>query len=359
MFDSRHTRVPVASLTLATICCAIALLCATALAPAARAEVNGFGPDESIAGAAGPLVPATPYVGAFASASDIDYLYFEVPQAETLRFDFENTLSRCQPYWIEEAGEPRLYEPLPSCPLWGTLLEAGGQQLGGEGSGAGTGPVEYHSYEEVEWAFPTPGRYYIVLESEYCGGHPKECELPTFKLSYAVVPAGGGGTGGGGTGGSGGTTGSGGSTGAGGKTGAGAGQGTGSKGGEPKSGEVGVFEGHPSGSFAVSGSRSLIESLTLSKRQRGRRVTVTVVLARRLESLELELLAPSGPHHSLRLVGRRLRRHPLAGRERISVPVRAGRWLTRQRYVPLLLRVRAQAENGAAELVQGRLLLRL
>jgi hypothetical protein len=342
MIGSRH------SVIVALLCGLLALSLPAAAAPA-RADV--FGPDESIATAGGPLQAWTAYSGAFGSPEDIDYLYFEVPQPETLRFDVVNTLSSCNPYWIREPGEPPIYEPLATCPMWATLIDEHGQQLSGEGSTAGTGAVEYRSYEEVEWSFSTPGRYYLALESEYCGGHTAECQLPTFQLSYNVVPPGGAGTGGAGTGGAGG----GGSNGS---KGGGSGAGSHGEAAGLKGGEVGIVAGHPNGSFTVSGSHSLIESLTLPRRQRGTRVSVTVMLARRLQSLALELLAPVGPRRRMRLVGQRLRHHPIAGRERIAVPVRAGGWLTSKRYVTLLLRVRAQAEGGLSELIQGRVLLR-
>lgn len=340
----------------------LALGAATPTAPVARAEVFGFSPnDGTVAEAQGPMVPGTTYSGAFKAPSgqqDLDYLSFEVSQPETLRFHVVNTLASCPPYSVSpSSGEPGYYEPFGTCPMWATLIDGAGQQLGGSGSAAGTGAVEYASYEDVEWTFATPGRYYVVLESDYYG------TLPTFQLSHDIVPPGGGGeaTSGGGAGG--GTTGSGsgGGTGAGGSGGGGTrggGSGGGGSGGGSKGGEVGVVEGHTSGSFTVSGSHSLIGSLELAKRQRGTRVSVTVVLAQRLQSLNLELLAPVGPHRRMRVVGHRLRRHPIAGLERIAVPVKAGRWLTSTRYVPLVLRVRALAEGGSAELVQGRLLLR-
>lgn len=328
-------------------------LTVAAAAPVAAADV--FGPDESIQAAGGPLAAGTVYSGTFVSAQDIDYLSFEVPQPETLRFDVANTLTSCRPYMIQPApGEPAPYiEPYPACPLWATLIDEAGQQLGGEGSAAGTGRVEYHSYEEVEWTFSAPGRYYVVLESDYCGGHEAECQLPSFTISYNVVPpvvsgGGGGGSEGKGTGGTGGSGGS------------GAGGGSGSK------SLIGSTGGRSGGSstrglvepFAVSGSRSLVQSLTVPARERGNRVIVHIVLAQRLASLDLRLFARAGPHRRLALVGHRLRRHPLAGPESIAVPVKPGRWLGAKRYTPLLLRVRALAGDGAVESIQGRLLLR-
>jgi hypothetical protein len=333
--------------------------------PIARGDISSpsaFGPDESISATAGPLAPGTTYSGAFTSSQDIDYLYFEVPQPETLRFDVANTLSSCHPYMIEPApGEPAPYpEPYPSCPMWATLIDGSSQQLGGEGSAAGTGPIEFSSYEDIEWAFTTAGRYYLVLESDYCGGHPSQCQLPTFQLSLGVVAppsggSGGGGTAGGGTGG--GTTGGGAG---------GLGGGTGSKAGGPKAGAQGAdgplspsYESRLAESPAGAGSsHSLIRSLTLARRQRGAHVVVSVVVAQRLQSLDLWVLAPTGPHHRLTTVGHLLRHHPIAGRERIVIPVEAAGWLTQRRYTPVILRVRARGFHNAIQLFQRRLLLR-
>jgi hypothetical protein len=322
-------------------------------APAARAAVYGFGAgDESIGEAQGPILPGVGYSGAFAAPAgqqDLDYLYFDVAQPETLRFEVLNTLpsASCTPYAFPgSASEPGFAETEPSCWMWATLLEADGQQLGGAGSAAGTRGIEASSYEELQWTFVAPGRYYIVLESEYYG------ERPSFRLSYGVVPAGGGGGAGGSGGGEG--TGSGERGGTGGAGGAGGAKGSGAIG----STGGGSASGRLVEPFLVSGSRALIRSLTAPARARGSRVVVSVVLAQRLASLDLQLFARTGPRHRLTLVGRRLRRHPLAGAERIAVPVKAGRWLSAKRYTPLVLRVRALALDGASELIRGRLLLR-
>jgi hypothetical protein len=330
----------------------------------ARADVSGFGADESISQAAGPLAVGTLYTGAFSSAQDVDYLYFEVPQPETLRFDVVNTLSSCHPYWIEAApGEPaRYYEPFPTCPMWATLIDEHGQQLGGEGSAAGTGPVEYSSYEEVEWTFPAAGRYYLVLESEYCGRHTAECQLPSFQLSYRVVPpaeSGGGGTSGGGTtsGGGAGTSGGGG-----GPSGAGSGSkgATGGAGPAPGGPLAGAYESRAAQSPRGAGSsHSLIRSLSAARRQRGARVIVSLTVAQRLLSLDAWVLARAAPRRRLTIVGHLLRRHPIAGRERLAIPVKAGSsLLPPHRFVPVVVRVRAIALSGAVQLFQRRVLLR-
>lgn len=175
----------------------LGLSAAFALLGAAPAAADLGGPDDSIATAYGPLVPGMTYEGAFVSETDVDYLAFDVTSpGQTLRFDVRNTVSPC------------LSPDLTGCPVYATLLDASGTQLGGEGSGAGTGPVTDDAPEEtVDWTFPEPGRFYVAMDS---GG-----DDPTYAISYAVVPpapatpAGGGGGGGGGSGAGGTTTGTG------------------------------------------------------------------------------------------------------------------------------------------------------
>ncbi len=327
------------------------LVCAVALwglvsAPLARADV--FGADESVeqANAQPTLQAQTTYSGAFSAPQDIDYLAFDVPQPETLRFDIANTLTKCSPFVFP--SEPTL-ERESGCPMWGSLIEANGQQLGGEGSGAGTGPVEYAAYEEIEWSFAAPGRYYLVLESNYYG------DLPTFQISYSVVPPGSG-TGSGGSGGSGGGSG-------------------GSQGGSGTSGSAGGAKGtatngsHAGGSgaspgtilaelFAQSTTHSLISSVALAGRQRGGRVIVRVVLAQRLASLEFGLIAWVGRHHRRALLGHVLRKHPIAGPQSVSIPVKVRLPALAHHYVRFTVRVRAVGLDGSVQIVQRQVLLR-
>lgn len=148
----------------------LGLSAALGLLGAAPAAADLGGPDDSIATAYGPLAPGTVYDGAFVSETDVDYLAFDVTApGQTLRFDVRNTVSPC------------LSPDLTGCPVYATLLDASGTQLGGEGSGAGTGPVTDDAPEEtVDWTFPQAGRFYVAMDS---GG-----DDPTYAISYAVVP---------------------------------------------------------------------------------------------------------------------------------------------------------------------------
>jgi hypothetical protein len=290
-----------------TLCWALLVL----MAPAARADV--FGPDESIAQAGGPLQPGTTYSGAFSSPDDVDYLAFDVAQAnETLHFDIVNTLTSCNN--IDD----------DYCPMWGTLVDGNGQQLGGEGSSAGTGEVDYASSDGIDWTFASPGRYYLVLESSG--------DLPTFQLDFNMVTtASGGGTTGGGHG-------------------HGHGQGAGGKGGS------GSGQAPTTGTGARPGA--LISSITLARHQRGRQPSALVVLTQPLAQLDVQVLARVGRGARLSVVGHLLRRRPIAGLERIRVAVNGGAWLARSHAVPVLLRLKALSLDGRTQVVQRHFTLR-
>jgi hypothetical protein len=282
------------------------------LAPAARADV--FGPDESIAQAGGPLQPGTTYSGAFSSPDDIDYLAFDVAQAnETLHFDIVNTLTSCNN--IDDNY----------CPMWGTLVDGNGQQLGGEGSAAGTGEVDYASSDGIDWTFPSPGRYYLALDSSG--------DLPTFQLDFNMVTAASGG----------GTTGG---------SGHGHGHGQGGKGGSG----TGLAPGATPGTGARPGA--LISSITIARHQRGRQPSALVVLTQPLAQLDVQVLARTGRGARLSVVGHLLRRRPIAGPERIRVAVRGGAWLARSHAVPVLLRLKALSLDGRTQVVQRHFTLR-
>jgi hypothetical protein len=139
------------------------------LAPAAEADLHG--PDDSFSQAYGPLSQKVTYSGALNSPGDLDYFYFEITRAgEALHFTVRNTLGSCSS--PDQNG----------CPLWATLLDGSEHQLGGEGSTAGTGQVNYGSTDYIDWTFPQPGRYYLVLESSG--------DLPTYNLRFDPAPSG-------------------------------------------------------------------------------------------------------------------------------------------------------------------------
>jgi hypothetical protein len=155
-----------------------ALVLAMAAGPA-RADVAGFGPGDSLGDPAGPMQMGVEYSGAFKRPDDLDHVRFSVANpGSTLQFVVTNTYDGCPPN--------------DYCPIWGTLLDTAGRQLGGEGSGAGTGPVGPQTSDSIVWTFPEAGNYILVLEGNG--------DLATYRFRGDVTNAGGGGGGDGGNG---------------------------------------------------------------------------------------------------------------------------------------------------------------
>jgi hypothetical protein len=172
---ARHGRRRLRACGLGVSLCAAGVLLFTC--PAAMADVSGLGPDETIGQPAGPLSLGVTYSGAFNNPDDIDVLFFSTSASNTtLHITVKNTLRTC--------SSPASEQP---CPLWATLLDTLGRQLGGEGSSAGTGEVDYNAVDIIDWTFPQAGRYIIVLESSG--------DLPTFQFRLDQVFKGGGTTG--------------------------------------------------------------------------------------------------------------------------------------------------------------------
>ncbi len=145
----------------------------------ARADVSGLGPGDSLGGPAGPMQMGVEYSGAFGRPDDLDHVLFSVANpGSTLQFVVTNTYGGC-------ARDNY-------CPIWGTLLGTAGRQLGGEGSGAGTGPVGPDTSDSIVWTFPEAGNYVLVLEGN---GDPA-----TYRFRADVTSAGSGGAGAGGNG---------------------------------------------------------------------------------------------------------------------------------------------------------------
>ncbi|MEY2514150.1 MAG: hypothetical protein QOJ89_1508 [bacterium] len=141
-----------------------------ALLPAALAVADVAGPDDTIATAYGPLVAGTPYSGTFKSETDVDYLSFDVAKAgDKLHFDVVNTVSGCTSV------------NLTGCPIYATLITTAGQQVGGEGSSAGTAAVPEGRSDTIDWTFDAPGRYLVAMDSDGDG--------PTYTIRYRVVTA--------------------------------------------------------------------------------------------------------------------------------------------------------------------------
>ena len=131
----------------------ICLLAALAVAAPAFADVSG--PDDSPEQAYGPLEPGKSVSGRFTRPDDVDYLSFRVTEARTpVHFSVRNTLSSC--------SSP---DGPAGCGVWGTLIDGNRQQLGGEGSSAGTGEVDAGRSDVIDWVVATPGTYYLVLDS--------------------------------------------------------------------------------------------------------------------------------------------------------------------------------------------------
>ncbi len=154
----------------------VALALAWAAGPA-RADVSGLGPGDSLGAPAGPMQMGVEYSGAFTRPDDLDHVLFSVANpGSTLQFVVTNTYNGCPPN--------------DYCPIWGTLLDTAAGQLGGEGSGAGTGPVGEQTSDSIVWNFPEAGNYVLVLEGNG--------DLATYRFRADVTNAGPGGGGGGG-----------------------------------------------------------------------------------------------------------------------------------------------------------------
>lgn len=150
---------------------AVLAILAVGLCGTAPAFADVSGPDNSIQTAFGPLAPATLYSGTFTSDSDVDYLAFDVARpGDQLHFDVSNTTGKC--------ASP----DLAGCPVYATLIDGAGQQLGGEGSAAGTGAVTTDApADTIDWTFPAPGRFYVAMDSGLAG--------PSYTIRYQLVPA--------------------------------------------------------------------------------------------------------------------------------------------------------------------------
>jgi hypothetical protein len=145
----------------------LAVVIVAATACTAAAHFHGTA-NSSIASATGPIGAGVTYSGQFGGSGDVDYYYFVTTRDNvTLHFSIRNTLSSCP------GGG--------NCQIYATLVSTAGQQLGGEGSAAGTGPVGYagsgYSTDTIDWTFGPAGRYLLVFDSD--GG------TPTYRFSIS------------------------------------------------------------------------------------------------------------------------------------------------------------------------------
>ena len=279
-----------------------ALVAATV--PLASAAADG----DSIATAVGPLAPGAIYSGVFETADETEYVAFDVQAGQTLHFDVADTVQHCTSIFFN------------GCPIYATLIDAGGNQLGGEGSSAGTGPLStYWPSEPIDWTFDAGGRYYVAVDSDG--------DLPTDALGYRVVPPGpapGAGTG------PGSETGTGGGAG----TGAGMGAGTGA---------------------GAKSDLPPIASVSMRARQRGTVVRARVNVGRRLTKLTLRLERLGSRRTAPPLGATRIGR-VVVGRhtEAVRLDAKVRRELRRRGRLALRLRIVADPASAATQSVVRR-----
>jgi hypothetical protein len=106
----------------------------------------------------GPLQGALTYSATLnqggGNPDDQDWYYFYVPAVgDKLHWTVSNTtaLTGCTPLGPNY------------CNVYGTLVDSGGKQVGGDGSSAGTSGVGPSSTQSIDWTFKTPGKYYLAV----------------------------------------------------------------------------------------------------------------------------------------------------------------------------------------------------
>jgi hypothetical protein len=134
----------------------VALVLSGAGVELAQAHYDGQ-PNSSIAAATGPVGSGVSYSGQFGGSGDVDYYWFTTTRpGVSLHFNVRNLQSSC-------GGNS-------SCQIYATLIDPDGNQLGGEGSSAGTGPVGWagsgYSTGTIDWTFGPAGRYLLVVDSD-------------------------------------------------------------------------------------------------------------------------------------------------------------------------------------------------
>jgi hypothetical protein len=247
------------------------------------------GPDDSLGTAYGPIQAGSPVDGAFTPSETVDYIKFVVDTSgESLHFSVQNTTGSCT-----STSE------LP-CPVWGTLLDGNAQQLGGEGSTAGTGEVDQGAGDVIDWTFDQPGTYYLAMDSAG--------DNPSYAVQYVVVPA-------------------------------------------------------PSGTPAPSTGLlpRALEGLTVSSPQRGVVVRARVRIGRPLKRLDARLLVRRGPSATLTTIGHTVAHDEPAGHVTLAIALtRSGRaMLARSHHLRLELQISAIPQTGAmAQLLRNIVLNR-
>lgn len=252
---------------------ALAGALAASLPAGADAHFNGQ-VNNSIPAAAGPVVEGSGYSGSFATPDDVDYYYYFIPRPGTLHFTVRNTLQTCSP------------PGLNYCPVYATLLDAAGNQLGGEGSAAGTGEVDFGDSDTIDWTFPAAGVYLLVLDSNG--------DLPGYQFDFSSSPAG---------------------------------------------------TGPGTGNIPPSGQSRPFGSLQVRSRQRGNVVRVALRVLRNGTTVRARLTI--GGSKSRLLAGKITRRSLPAGRVQLEIPLtrRARRALARAGRLRLSLRLSVSARG--------------
>jgi hypothetical protein len=142
----------------------------TAGASAALAHLDGNA--NSTVDTASPISLGTTYSGQFVGADDVDHYAFTTAKTGVVvRVTVRNTFGACPKGYV--------------CPIWGTLVDSAGRQLGGEGSGAGTGPVNAGDTESFNWTLGGPARYVLAMDSDG--------DQPNYQIQVDELPSGSGG----------------------------------------------------------------------------------------------------------------------------------------------------------------------
>lgn len=142
------------------------LLAAVVVALPGSATANVNGTQANSIGTAYPTTPRTIYSGDFQTQTETEYLSFQVTRVnQRFHFDVSNTTTHCT--------NPSSLTP---CPVFATLVTAAGQQVGGEGSSAGTSEVDAGRSDVIDWTFRTTGTYYVAVDSSG--------DFPTFTVAY-------------------------------------------------------------------------------------------------------------------------------------------------------------------------------
>jgi uncharacterized cupredoxin-like copper-binding protein len=145
------------------------ILAAALLAVPAIALANVNGQTANSQASAFPMTAGVTYSGDFQSQTETEYLSFQVPRAGTsLHFVLRNTTGSC----VNPSSET-------PCPVFGTLIDAHGQQVGGEGSSAGTSRIDAGKSGVIDWTFTQAGTYWVAVDSSG--------DFPTFSISYRDV----------------------------------------------------------------------------------------------------------------------------------------------------------------------------